>query len=215
MITAWESKFLEHITAAREAETVPIGKRECTPWMCLRSFACVPYISKRHSCMTLSPPEPALAKCRRTLPGGVHCLTRSRGTQPHLHGVRSLPGSAAPQLAHVAGRPHVCGHQRVLGPAQPPHHAARKHHAPAARECILWAVDEISPASGEQATRGGEARQHTHMRGRRGDPNSREIEVCESIGRDKVLVRVDVHFVHVQSWMCFCATCSYREAHDD
>ena len=28
MVIVWERKFLEHITACREAETVPIGKRE-------------------------------------------------------------------------------------------------------------------------------------------------------------------------------------------
>ena len=28
MVIVWEKKFLEHITACREAETVPIGKRE-------------------------------------------------------------------------------------------------------------------------------------------------------------------------------------------
>ena len=52
IVTAWENKFLEHITASREVETVPIGKREYYLGFVLAYavlFACEHFTQNRHA----------------------------------------------------------------------------------------------------------------------------------------------------------------------
>lgn len=102
---------------------------------------------------------------------------RALGAAIHRHGLLSVPSFGGAELTHDTSRTHVRGNERVFGPAQPSHHAARDCGGSAAHGGILRSIDRVSVAAGIQASASGGAGEPTRTGGRRGGANPGEVKV--------------------------------------